>query len=176
MIYTIGHSTRKEEDFLRLLKHYSIQLLADVRTIPKSRWNPQFQKARLEKSLPAAGIEYVHVPKLGGLREPSGKSIHQGLKNPALQGYADHMQTAEFEEALKHLIQLSQKQTVAIMCAEADYRKCHRQLTSDALKVNGVEVIHIVSLEETNPHIVTPSARVTGKKITYPGPQTKLEF
>ena len=115
MIYTIGHSTRKEKDFLELLHHYSIHTLVDIRTIPRSRWNPQFNRTTLEKSLSQAGISYIHVPGLGGLREPSPKSSNIGLKNAGLRGYADHMQTTEFEEALARVIALGRNQTVALV-------------------------------------------------------------
>ena len=177
MIYTIGHSTRKETDFLDLLHHYSIQTLADIRTIPRSRWNPQFNRTSLEKALPQAGITYIHVAELGGLREPSPKSINTGLKNPGLRGYADHMQTSQFEEALGKILALGRKQRIALMCAEADFTKCHRQLTSDALTVRKMKVLHIRSADEVTPHVLSPSAKVEGNRITYPGDrQSMLEF
>ena len=176
-IYTIGHSTRKEKDFLELLHHFSIRTLVDIRTIPRSRWNPQFNRTTLEKSLPQSGIHYIHVAELGGLREPAAKSINIGLKNDGLRGYADHMQTAEFDEALGKIIALGHKQTIALMCAEADYTKCHRQLTADALTVRNVKVMHILNADQVTAHVLTPSARVEGTTITYPaGRQAKLEF
>jgi uncharacterized protein (DUF488 family) len=176
MIYTIGHSTRKENEFLDLLKHYSIQTLVDIRTLPRSRWNPQFNRTSLEKTLPKAGIQYMHVAELGGLRDPSPKSIHRGLKDPGLRGYADHMQTPEFEKALTHIMSLGQKHVIALMCAEANYTKCHRQLTSDALVARKIQVLHILNLEEVTSHALTPSACVRGNRITYPADQAKLEF
>jgi uncharacterized protein (DUF488 family) len=176
MIYTTGHSTRKETEFLDLLKHYSIKTLVDIRTVPRSRWNPQFNRTSLEKTLPKAGIQYMHVAELGGLREPVPNSINKGLKDPGLRGYADHMQTAEFEIALAKTIALGRKQQIALMCAEANFTKCHRQLTSDALVVRKIQVIHILNLDEAIPHVLRPSATVQGTRITYPENQAKLEF
>jgi uncharacterized protein (DUF488 family) len=176
MIYTIGHSTRPEKDFLDLLQHYAIKTLIDIRTIPRSRWNPQFNRTSLEKSLPKAGVTYMHMAELGGLREPSAKSIHVGLKNPGLRGYADHMQSTEFDQALAKVIGLGRKQTIALMCAEADYIKCHRQLTSDALVARKVKVHHILNADEASPHALTRSAHIDGKRITYGADQSKLEF
>src|SRR5262249_39712172 len=128
MIYTIGHSTRPEKEFIELLKQYSIQTLVDVRTLPRSRWNPQFNSTSMQKSLPAAGIEYSHEPKLGGLREPLRNSTNTGWKNPGFRGYADYMQTREFETAILRITQLSLNGRIALMCAEKDFIKCHRQL------------------------------------------------
>jgi uncharacterized protein (DUF488 family) len=176
MIYTIGHSTHPEEEFISLLKHYKIQTLVDVRTIPKSRWNPQFNTAAMQKSLPAAGIEYVHEPELGGLRKPSNNSINLAWENEGFRGYADYMQTPQFETALNRLIERSKNKVVAIMCAEAFFGKCHRKLLSDALVVRGVEVLHIVSEKQSVSHELTSFARVSGHRITYPAAQSDLEF
>jgi uncharacterized protein (DUF488 family) len=176
MIYTIGHSTRKEQEFLETLAKYSIDIVADIRTLPRSRWNPQFNRTSLEKSLPQSGIQYMHIPQLGGLREPSSKSVNGGLKNPALRGYADHMETPEFEQALANVLTLARKKRIALMCAEADYKKCHRQLTSDALTVRKMKVLHILNPEEATPHVLTPFARVSGNRISYPPGQSRLEF
>ena len=176
MIYTIGHSTHPEKEFIALLKHYKIQTLMDVRTIPKSRWNPQFNSAVMQKSLAAAGIEYVHEPDLGGLRKPLKNSINAGWENEGFRGYADYMQTPQFETALNRLIELSKKKVIAVMCAEAFYAKCHRKLLSDALLVRALEVIHIISEKQTVPHELTPFAKVEGHQITYPAEQSQLEF
>jgi uncharacterized protein (DUF488 family) len=126
--------------------------------------------------MPKAGIRYMHVAELGGLREPSAKSINRGLKDPGLRGYADHMQTPEFERALANVITLGRKQLIALMCAEANYTKCHRQLTSDALIVRKIKVFHILNAENAASHVLTPSASVQGNRITYPADQAKLEF
>jgi uncharacterized protein (DUF488 family) len=176
MIYTIGHSTRSEKELIALLKHYSIRMLLDVRTVPRSRWNPQFETTALQKSLPAAGIVYLHEPQLGGLRKPRANSINGGWKNDGFRGYADYMQTPQFESALTKLIQLCQGKLVAIMCAEAFYAKCHRKLLSDALVVRGIPVLHIVSENQVIEHELTSFAKVQDDKITYPPQQSKLEF
>ena len=175
-IFTIGHSTRADKEFIELLQHFKIELLADIRTIPRSRWNPQFNKGSLEHSIPAAGLKYIHIPELGGLREPRGNSIHLGLKEPGLRAYADHMQTPEFEAALSQILYIASKKRVALMCAEASFEKCHRRLTSDALLVRDAEVLHILSKEEVIPHVLTPTAKVDGTTILYPAPQSSLEF
>jgi uncharacterized protein (DUF488 family) len=176
MIYTIGHSTRPEKEFIELLKQYSIRTLVDVRTMPRSRWNPQFNSTSLQKSLPAAGIEYLHEPQLGGLREPSSNSINTGWKNPGFRGYADYMQTKQFETAILRVRELSGKRLIALMCAEADYTKCHRQLLSDALTVRGIKVLHIIDQTQTTLHELTSFAKVDGLKLKYPADQPKLEF
>jgi len=176
MIYTIGHSTHPEKEFIALLKHYKIQTLMDVRTIPKSRWNPQFNSIAMQKSLPAAGIEYIHEPELGGLRKPAKNSINTGWENEGFRGYADYMLTTQFESALNRLIHRSKNRVIAVMCAEAFYAKCHRKLLSDALIVRGIQVIHIISEKQTIPHELTPFAKVQGHQITYPPGQSELEF
>jgi uncharacterized protein (DUF488 family) len=176
LIYTIGHSTRSAEEFLELLKLHSIELLIDVRTIPRSGRNPQFNTNALADSLANAGIGYLHMPELGGLRKPRKDSINLAWKNPGFRGYADYMQTAQFEKGLTRAIQLSNKQTVTLMCAEAFYAKCHRMLLSDALVAHEVEVVHIVSKTQTQSHVLTRFAKVQGTRITYPLPQSQLEF
>jgi uncharacterized protein (DUF488 family) len=176
VIYTIGHSTRSETEFIGMLQKYSIAILIDVRTIPRSRWNPQFDRTTLQKSVTHAGIEYLHMPELGGLRKPSHESINQAWKNPGFRGYADHMQTPAFEEALVKIIDFGWKNRIALMCAEAFYAKCHRMLLSDALMARGVEVLHIVNTNQVKSHTLTSFARVEGTKVTYPLDQSKLEF
>ena len=176
MIYTIGHSTRSEREFLGMLQQHSIATLIDVRTIPRSRWNPQFDKTSLQKSVTQAGMEYLHMPELGGLRKPSPESINQAWKNPGFQGYADYMQTPAFEEALVKIIDFGWRDRIALMCAEAFYAKCHRMLLSDALIARGVEVLHIVNANQVKSHTLTSFARVEGTKVTYPLDQSKLEF
>lgn len=176
MIYTIGHSTRQENEFLELLQHYQIEVLADIRTMPRSRWNPQFNRSAVERSVTAAGMEYMHIPGLGGLRKPAPRSVNLALKDPGLRGYADHMETAEFQGALRTLIQLARKKRVALMCAEASFEKCHRRLTSDALMARKIKVVHILSKEESIPHSLTADARVVDAKVTYPKKQSQLEF
>ncbi|MCI0604414.1 DUF488 domain-containing protein [bacterium] len=176
MIYTIGHSTRSEREFLGMLHHHSISMLIDIRTIPRSRWNPQFDKTTLQNSVTEAGMEYLHIPELGGLRKPSAESVNLAWKNPGFRGYADYMQTAAFEEALLKVIDFGWKERIALMCAEAYYAKCHRMLVSDALVARGVEVLHIVNANQVKSHTLSSFARLEGKKVTYPLDQSKLEF
>ncbi len=175
-IYTIGHSTRSEKDFIELLTRHRIDLLADIRALPRSRWNPQFNKAALEKSIAKAGMEYRPIPELGGLREPSSNGINLALENAGLRGYADYMQTSPFENALLDVIKLAGSRNITLMCAEASYTKCHRQLTSDALIVRKVRVLHILDSVKVEPHVLTPFARVEGNQVTYPLNQSQLEF
>lgn len=169
MIYTIGHSNRPLDDFLALLQAHSIEILADIRTVPKSRHNPQFNREALAVSLPAAGITYRHMPGLGGLRHPRKDSINLAWRNDSFRGYADYMQTAPFAEALAELITAASSHRAAIMCAEAVPWRCHRSLVADALTARGVEVRHIMSATAANPHKLTPFAQVDGTNVTYPG-------
>lgn len=143
-------------------------LLADIRTVPRSRHNPQYQRAALEKNLGEAGIAYRHLPGLGGLRKPRTDSINAGWRNLSFRGYADYMQTPAFEAALGELIALDARGCVCIMCAEAVPWRCHRSLVADALTVQGVEVRHIMAPDKTPQHVLTPFAQVHGERIVYP--------
>jgi len=168
-IYTIGHSTRSIEQFLDLLRAHGIEELADVRTIPKSRHNPQFGQEELAASLKQAGIDYVHLGKLGGLRHSRKDSVNLGWQNLSFRGYADYMATPEFQEGLDELKAIAGKKRVAIMCAEALPWRCHRSLTSDALTTQGWQVLHIQSRKTASPHELTPFLKVQDGKLTYPG-------
>jgi uncharacterized protein (DUF488 family) len=168
VIHTIGHSTHSIEDFIGLLKAHSIGALVDVRTVPRSRHVPQFNKGSLEQKLAAAGIRYVHMKELGGWRRPRADSPNTGWRSAGFRGYADYMLTAEFDAAISQLIGLAQQERVAIMCAEAVPRRCHRSLIADALTVRGVEVRHIMGAGEATPHELTDFAKVDGVRITYP--------
>lgn len=171
VIYTIGHSTRPQAEFIDLLKHYGITTLADVRTVPRSRHNPQFNRDVLSDVLPKAGIAYEHIAELGGLRHGLGvASPNLGWRNRSFRGYADHMQTPEFAAGLEHLLALARNGPVAVMCAEAVPWRCHRSLIADALLVRGIDTADIQSLNHTLPHKLTPFARVDGTRITYPEP------
>lgn len=170
-IYTIGHSTRTIEEFAAILLANGVELLVDVRTIPKSRYNPQFNSDTLENSLMASGIGYVHMAGLGGLRHAKKDSMNQGWRNASFRGFADYMQTGEFEESLMTVIDLAGKRKTAIMCAEAVPWKCHRSLIADALTVRGIAVMDIMSRTSVKPHTITPWAEVNGTTITYPGPK-----
>jgi uncharacterized protein (DUF488 family) len=167
-IFTIGHSTRPLDQFIDILKAHDIQLVADVRTIPKSRHNPQFSSDALANSLKASGLGYVHMPGLGGLRHAKKDSVNQGWENASFRGFADYMQTEEFEEALQSLIAVSKTHRTAIMCAEALPWRCHRSLIGDALLVRGIVVMDITSRTSAKPHALTAWAEVRGGRVVYP--------
>ncbi|HEY2843748.1 MAG TPA: DUF488 domain-containing protein [Bryobacteraceae bacterium] len=168
-IFTIGHSTLPIEKFLDMLRAHGIQLLADVRTIPKSRRNPQFAQEQLAASLQLCGIGYQHLPGLGGLRRARKDSMNAAWKNASFRGYADYMQTPEFGESLDTLIRLADDAPTVIMCAEAVPWRCHRSLIADALSARGVQVEHILSASSRKLHSYTPFARIEGESVTYPG-------
>ena len=169
-VYTIGHSTRPLEDFLALLKEHSIERVADVRTVPGSRRHPQYGGQALAASLQAEGIDYRHLKALGGLRRPKPESPNGGWRNASFRGYADHMQTAEFESALEELIALADERRTAVMCAEAVPWRCHRSLIGDALLVRGIPVLDVIGAGAAKPHRLTPFAAVEGTRVTYPPP------
>lgn len=170
-IFTIGHSTHPIEEFIAMLKAHGIKTLADIRTIPRSRHNPQFAQDALAPALTAQGIDYHYLKGLGGLRHARADSPNRGWRNASFRGYADYMQTAPFRENLDELIALGKKGHVAIMCAEAVPWRCHRSLVADALTVRHVPVTHIMSASKSSPHKLTPFARVKGETILYP-PET----
>ncbi len=167
-IYTIGHSTRTIELFIALLRAHGIEQLVDVRTIPRSRHNPQFGKEELAASLQQAGIAYTHLEKLGGLRHASKDSINSGWQNTSFRGFADYMATPEFQAGLAELKALAEKKRVAIMCAEAVPWRCHRSLIADALTVQGWPVLHIQSRKTASPHELTSFLKVCDGRIIYP--------
>jgi len=167
-IFAIGHSTRPFEKFLALLRAHDIKILADIRTVPKSRRNPQYAQEYLAENLPAQGIRYVHLKALGGLRRPKPDSINLGWENKSFRGYADYMQTEEFENGLRQLIELARDGNVAMMCAEGNPFRCHRQLVADALTVKGIPVLHIVSRKTARLHELNPRAVVQNGLVTYP--------
>lgn len=168
-IYTIGHSTRPIGEFIDLLRRNDVGTLVDIRTIPKSRHNPQYWHDALAGSLGEAGIAYTRLPGLGGRRRTSPDSINTAWRNLSFRGYADHMQTAEFQEALDELIAIAEGSTTAIMCSEAVPWRCHRSLVGDALLVRGIEVIDIMGPTSNRLEKITPWAQVDGTEITYPG-------
>ncbi len=173
-IFTIGHSTHSIEEFAAMLAAHGIEQVMDVRTIPKSRHNPQYNGDTLEKSLKEHGILYEHMPKLGGLRHARKDSPNRGWENASFRGFADYMQTQEFEEGLLKLIELAGKKKTAIMCAEAVPWRCHRSLIADALTVRGIAVMDIMSKTSIKPHSITPWAEVRGTTIIYPKSQIDL--
>jgi uncharacterized protein (DUF488 family) len=168
-IYTIGHSTRPFDEFRTLLDAHTIKQVADIRTIPKSRRHPQFGGAALAQSLADAGLAYRHFPGLGGLRKPRRDSRNGAWRNESFRGYADHMETDEFQRSLDALIAWSVRPT-AIMCAEAVWWRCHRQLVADALVARGIEVRHIAGVTSAPLHALTEFARTDANgRVTYPG-------
>ena len=169
MILTVGHSTHPIEEFLEILKAHGVRQVADVRTIPKSRRNPQFGKDELAAAVRRHKIRYVHLPALGGLRHARKDSINTAWRNASFRGYADYMQTPEFDAAMRDLIARSADRLTAVMCAEAVPWRCHRSLIADALAARGVEVEHIMSKTSRKPHSYTPFARVEGGRVWYPG-------
>jgi uncharacterized protein (DUF488 family) len=173
-VFTLGHSTLPIERFLAVLQVYGIERLVDIRTIPRSRHNPQFNDIVLAQSLAAEHLEYVPMQALGGLRHARKDSPNTGWRNESFRGYADYMQTTPFLEALEALIQLSRDKRVAIMCAEAVPWKCHRSLVADALNVRDVPAIEILSGSSYRTHTLTPFALVRGLQITYPPKQATL--
>jgi uncharacterized protein (DUF488 family) len=168
-IYTVGHSTRPIEDFIALLAAHGVEQLIDIRTIPRSRTNPQFNRDTLPKTLERAGIEYLHIPELGGLRHARPDSPNTAWRNASFRGYADYMQTPEFTKAIAQLIEIAQGKQTAIMCAEAVPWRCHRSLVADALTARGVPVEDILSATRRSPHKLTPFAKIEGTRVWYPG-------
>ncbi len=167
-VFTVGHSGRTLEAFLALLESQAINRLIDVRTVPRSRHNPQFNRETLPAALEAVAIQYTHCEGLGGFRRTSLVSANTGWRNASFRGYADYMQTPAFAENLKALITMARRERVALMCAEAVPWRCHRSLIADALMVHGLRVDEIVSTRRCQTHVLTPFAHVEGLSITYP--------
>jgi uncharacterized protein (DUF488 family) len=168
VVFTIGHSTRPLAAFIGLLKAHGIQRVIDVRTIPRSRHNPQFGRGRLSPALHSSRIHYRHLPGLGGLRHARPNSTNTAWRNASFRGYADYMQTSEFADSLERCIALAKRERVVLMCAEAVPWRCHRSLIADALLARGIEVREIASAARTRAHTLTPWARIKGTQVTYP--------
>ena len=173
-VLTIGHSTRSIEALLALLAAHRIELVVDVRTLPRSRRHPHFDRERLSAALGRAGVAYEHEPELGGLRRPRPDSPHRGLADDGLRGFADHMDTAAFERALARLIALAPERPTTILCAEALPEHCHRSLIADALAARGVEVRHILDEAPPRPHAPSRAARIERGRVSYPDPSPEL--
>jgi uncharacterized protein (DUF488 family) len=169
VIYTIGHSTRAIDGFLELLRIHGIRQLGDVRTVPKSRRHPHFAQEALARSLTAAGVDYRHLPALGGLRKPRRDSTNAAWRHEGFRGYADYMETPEFDAAVGELIGWAAHAPTTIMCAEAVWWQCHRRLVADALAARGVEVRHILGPDAPKRHELTDFARVESGRVRYPG-------
>jgi len=174
-VWTIGHSTRSIDDFVSLLKANEIRLVADVRSLPGSKRYPQFNKETLADSLGKVEIRYEHFRELGGRRKPREDSPNTAWRNESFRGYADYMETGEFDKGVKRLLDLAADAgPTAIMCAEAVWWRCHRSLISDYLKVRGIEVIHILDVNKTEPHPYTSAARIVNGRLSYAAENTLL--
>jgi len=167
-VFTVGHSTRPLDEFIALVLAYGVQRIADIRTVPRSRRNPQFNAETLGPTLGEAGLGYTPLKTLGGLRHATKDSPNLGWRNHSFRGYADYMQTEGFEAGIAQLIDLSHERPTAIMCAEAVPWRCHRSLVADALLVRGVPAVEILSETNWRLHALTPFAHVDGTRITYP--------
>ncbi len=173
-VFTIGHSTRTLPELAELLREHGIRRLVDVRTVPRSRHNPQFNAETLPEALRREGIEYTHLKELGGLRHARKDSPNAGWRNASFRGFADYMATAEFESGVAKLLSLAEREPAAIMCAEAVPWRCHRSLISDALLARGVQVQHITGRGQAQPHSLTSFARIAGGRVTYPPENLEL--
>jgi uncharacterized protein (DUF488 family) len=173
VVLTIGHSTHPIDAFIGMLEKNKASHVLDVRTVPRSRRNPQYDQSLLPQSLEDEGIRYTHLPKLGGLRHARADSINKGWRNLSFRGYADYMQTPEFEAGLRQVLELVNREKdgrCVLMCAEAVPWRCHRSLVADALLVRGIRVEHIIHSNERKLHVMTPWAQTDGLKIFYPAP------
>jgi len=168
-IWTIGHSTLSIDEFIRRLRSFQIEVLVDVRSYPGSRRYPHFNRENLHSSLAAAGIEYVHLPELGGRRRARPDSINMSWRNESFRGYADYMETRDFEMGISKLLDIATQRPAAIMCAESLWWRCHRSLISDYLKVNGVTVNHIMDVGKSEAHPFTSAARIVDGRLSYRG-------
>ena len=170
-LWTIGHSTLTLEAFISLLRAHQIETLADVRLLPGSRRFPHFNSEELAASLSEAGIEYKHFRDLGGRRKPRSDSPNKAWRNESFRGYADYMETTDFQRAAEELTTCAARKRTAVMCAEAVWWQCHRALISDWLKVRGVKVMHILSENKVEPHPFTSAATVTDGQLSYRAPR-----
>jgi uncharacterized protein (DUF488 family) len=176
VILTTGHSTRTLAEFIQMLAAHAVQHLMDVRSIPQSRYNPQFNSSTFPVALKLAGIHYTHMPTLGGLRRAAPASENTGWSNPSFRGYADYMQTTEFGDSLAGIIESAKHKRIVLMCAEAVPSRCHRSLIADALTVRGIPVEELTSATDVQPHVLTSFARVRGIRITYPPEMEQLQL
>ena len=174
-IWTIGHSTRTIEEFIEALRAHGIKLVADIRLLPGSKRYPQFNRERLAKYLTDHAIGYEHFPELGGRRKPRTDSRNTAWRNEAFRGYADYTETAEFPRGIARLRQIAERHgAIAIMCAEAVWWRCHRSLIADYLKAQGIEVIHIMDANKTEPHPFTSAAKIVDGTLDYSAAEREL--
>jgi uncharacterized protein (DUF488 family) len=167
--WTIGHSTRAASEFTDMLLAHQIETLVDVRSFPGSRRYPHFNKTQLSELLSAAGIDYLHLPELGGRRQPRADSKNTAWKNAAFRGYGDHMETDQFKQGIEVLTRLGRERRLAVMCAEALWWRCHRSLIADYLKASGFEVLHIMDAEKATSHPFTAAATIVDGRLSYEG-------
>jgi len=170
VVLTVGHSTRPLAEFIALLAAHSVARVIDVRTVPRSRHNPQFNRDTFPDALKAASIRYEHMAGLGGFRRAGPQSPNLGWRNASFRGYADYMQSPEFAQNLAGLMEQAKQERIALMCAEAVPWRCHRSLIADALTVHGIRVEEIINEARRQVHALTPFAKVAGTNITYPAP------
>lgn len=168
-IWTIGHSTRSAEEFIKILKGHDIQLLVDVRSFPGSRRYPHFNRTNLAEFLAQAGINYKHEPRLGGRRTPRNDSLNTAWRNASFRAYADHMETEDFRNGVKDLLELAREARTTVMCAEALWWRCHRSLIADYLKAAGHSAVHIIDETKTEEHPFTSAARIVDGVLSYRG-------
>ena len=168
-IWTVGHSTRSDQEFGQILLAHQINTLVDVRTYPGSRRYPQFNKSTLAEFLDSIGVNYKHEPRLGGRRTPHKDSHNTAWRNAQFRGYADHMETDEFQDGIKVLLEVAQRSRTTVMCAEAVWWRCHRSLIADYLKAQGHTVIHIMDEKKTEEHPFTAAASIVEGKLSYGG-------
>ena len=168
-VWTVGHSTHSAEEFKQILKAHEISVLVDVRSFPGSRRYPHFNKEELEQSLAGTNIQYLHFPALGGRRKPNPQSKNTAWKNASFRAYADHLESAEFEQGIADLLKIARSERTAVMCAEALWWRCHRSLIADYLKAKGWEVVHIADEVHTVLHPYTSAARIVEGRLSYEG-------
>lgn len=168
-VWTVGHSTRSAEEFNHILSVHEIRVLVDVRSFPGSRRYPQFNKEQLKQSLTATGIRYHHSPALGGRRRPNPESKNLAWKNASFRAYADHLESDEFKQGIKELLEMALKERTAVMCAEALWWRCHRSLIADYLKSLGWEVLHIQNEKQAETHPYTSAAKIVEGRLSYEG-------
>ncbi|HET8523331.1 MAG TPA: DUF488 domain-containing protein [Thermomicrobiales bacterium] len=166
-IFTIGHGSRNWEEFVALLQENGIEVVADIRRFPGSRAHPQFGQQQMAEALGRVGIEYVHLPELGGRRPATANSPNTSWRNPSFRGYADYMETDAFREGIDRLTALARARRTAYMCSETVWWRCHRSMVSDYLQSLGWEVWHILGPGDVKPHHFTEPARVVGGRLTY---------
>lgn len=173
-VFTVGHSTRSREELLEILRRHGVELLADVRRFPASRRHPHFSRGQLSQALREVGIDYLWLEPLGGRRSGRRRSPHTAWQTPGFAAYADHMETAEFREAMETLLVRARAEATALLCAEALPQRCHRRLIADWLTARGIEVVHLLDAGRSERHELPPFARLEGERLVYDGGQGRL--